>query len=98
MKAEAFRRRPRIDDNGLSVAPDHESAKLAFSRGKGVAALRIDAIEALGLELFRADQIHGLIRGLPDPQNYDLVMNIADKLVSLSSFTYDPWPVRADLP
>ena len=93
LKAEAFRRRVNIDDNGLSVASSHEAAKLTLTKGKGVAALRIDAIEALQLELFREDDDHGLIRGLPDPrpENYNLVMSIADKLVSLSSFTYDPW-------
>ena len=69
---------------------------MAFAKGKGVAKLRIDAIEGLGLELFRTDEIYGLIKGLPDPneENYDLVMNMADKLVSLSLFTYDPWPTR----
>ena len=96
LKAEAFRRRPDKDDDGLSVASSHENAKRTLDRGKGVAALRIDAIEALGLELFRADEIHGLIKGLPDPrpENYDLAMNIADRLVSLSLFTYDPWPAQ----
>lgn len=95
LKAEAFRRRPVLDDDGLSVASDHESAKLVFRKGKGVAKLRIEAIEGLGLELFRTDDIHGLIRGLPHPneENYNLAMNIADKLVSLSVFTYDPWPI-----
>ena len=63
-----------------------------------MAALKIDAIEALGLELSRDEEVYGLIKGLPDPrpENYDLAMNMADKLVSLSLFTYDPWPVRAD--
>jgi hypothetical protein len=93
IKAEAFRRRHGIDDDGLSVASSHETAKLALIAGKGVAALRIDAIENLQLELFREDDDHGLIRGLPDPQSedYNLVMNIADKLASISAFTYDPW-------
>jgi hypothetical protein len=65
-----------------------------------VAALRIDAIEALGLELFRADEIRGLIKGLPDPtrESYDVAMNMADRLVSLSLFTYDPWPIRSNPP
>jgi hypothetical protein len=98
LKAEAFRRRPVADDNGLSVASSHENAKTAIARGKGVAALRIDAIENLGLELFRADGNHGLIKGLPDPDNYDMAMNMADKLVALSTFTLDPWPVRPTRP
>jgi hypothetical protein len=61
-----------------------------------VAKLRIDGIEGLGLELFRIDQVWGLIKGLPEPtqENYDLIMDMADKLVSLSLFTYDPWPTR----
>jgi len=85
-----------VDDDGLSVASDHGSAKLAFEKGKGVAKLRISGIESLGLELFRTDEVRGLIKGLPEPtpENYDLAMNMADKLVSLSLFTYDPWQAR----
>ncbi len=60
-----------------------------------MAALRISAIEGLGLELFRKDDDYGLIKGLPNPgENYDLAMNFADKLVSLSTFTFDPWPIK----
>jgi hypothetical protein len=71
---------------------------MVFARGKGVAALRINAIEGLGLELFRDDD-YGLIKGLPNPdENYNLAMNMADKLVALSTFTLDPWPIRPTQP
>ena len=91
MSAEAFRRRPQGDEDGLSVSSTHEKAKEAFERGHGVAALRIAAIENLGLQLKRSDDDRGLICGLPDYENFDLAMNLADKLVSISTFTLDPW-------
>jgi len=56
-----------------------------------VAALRIAAIENLGLQLQRSDDDHGLICGLPDDENFDLAMDFADKLVAISTFTLDPW-------
>lgn len=96
MKAEAYRRRPGKDNDGLSVASSHEGAKAAFERGYGVAAARIEAIEGLELELFRSDDEHGLIKGLPDPESdYDLAMDFADKLVAISHFTHDPWTPRS---
>jgi hypothetical protein len=62
-----------------------------------VAAARIDEIEYLGLQVFRCDDDYGLMKGLPHPDDYDLVMDIADKLVALFSpnLVCDPWRRRA---
>ena len=82
--------------DGLSVASSHESAKQAFQRGKGVAALEISAIQFLNLRVIHGDDDHGYIDGLPydTQENYDQVMEFAERLVALSRVTIDPWPSR----
>ena len=93
---KAFRRRPE-DTDGLSVASSHEAAKLLQKRsGKGVASLEIRSIEMLALTVFRENDDHGYIQGIPDEttENYDIVMAIADKLLKLSTVTIDPWRRR----
>jgi hypothetical protein len=85
------------DEDGLSIASSHEIAKTAFERGYGVAALEIERIEQIEpLRVFREDDAHGFIQNLPDntPENYDLVMGFADKLVALSVVLEDRWDNR----
>lgn len=74
------------------MASSHEAAKRTIARGNGVAAIRIDSIPPLGLSLVRDDEEHGCITGVPYAEDdYDLAMDLADKLVELSVVTLDRW-------
>lgn len=78
--------------DGLSVAPSHGDAKLTISRGDGVAALNIEAIVSLRLQLVQHDEHHGCITGLPYPdENYDLAMDLADRLLNIADVTREYW-------
>jgi hypothetical protein len=78
--------------DGISVASSHEAAKRTIARGNGVATVRIDAIPQLGLGLVQDDDDHGCITGIPYAEDdYDLAMNLADKLLALSVVTLDRW-------
>jgi hypothetical protein len=91
---KAYRREPK-DTDGLSVASSHELAKLTIERGKGVAAIEINKIPPLNLELVQNDDDHGCIVGIPyREENYNLAMELADKLLELSVVTLDRWNRR----
>lgn len=92
---KAYRRIPGKDEDGLSVASSHEVAKLTITVGKGVAAAQINAISLLNLQLVRDDDDHGCIRGIPyDNENWNLAMELADKLLAISIVTLDHWNRR----
>ena len=96
MTNKAYRRGPS-DVDGLSVACSHESAKQTIQRGDGVAAIEMIEIPPLGLQLFQDTDDHGYIAGIPYPEeNYDLAMELADRLLELSVVTPDHWNRRAD--
>ena len=63
--------------------------------GNGVAAIEIGAIPTLNLRLVPDDDVHGRIVGIPySDENYDLAMEIADKLLELSIVTLKRWSRR----
>ena len=95
MTNKAFRRRPMIDIDGLSVAPTHEEAKNLQYSGHGVAALLIASIEQLNLSVLQTSDTHGFIDGVPfdDAENYDRALEIADRLLflALPNVQLDHW-------
>lgn len=70
-------------------------AKLTITVGNGVAAIEISAIPTLNLQLVPDDDDHGRIVGIPyDNENFDLAMELADKLLELSIVTLERWNRR----
>ena len=93
---KAYRRIPGKDVDGLSVSSSHEAAKLTITVGKGVAAALIRAISFLNLQLVQDNDEHGCITGIPysDQENWNLAMELADKLLAISVVTFDRWNRR----
>ena len=93
---KAYRRIPGKDLDGLSVASSHEVAKLSITVGKGVAAALIRAISLLNLQVIQDNDEHGCIKGIPysDEENWNLAMELADKLLAISTITLDHWNRR----
>lgn len=90
---KAYRRKHGKDDDGLSVVSSHELAITTIKKGRGVASLQITAITALNLQFVPEGDEHGLIIGIPfdDGEDYDLAMDLADKLVEFSHVTPILW-------
>jgi hypothetical protein len=79
----------------LSIASSYEGAKLTLRVGKGVASLPITGIRAFNLNVVPDDDEHGCIVGIPfDTEDYDLAMELADRLLELSVVTIEPWNRR----